>query len=123
MILNLSNAGKSYRIVVDGKEYLFLNKRIGDIIDISPILPGYKIKLTGGSDVSGVPMRPDLEGPVKKYLLVSGGVGYRAKRKGERARKLFRGNVYTNDIVQVNAIVVESGSVQPTHTPSNKNKK
>lgn len=120
MILNLSDKGKSYRIVIDGKEYLFLNKKIGDILDVSPILPGYKIKLTGGSDSSGVPMRSDLEGNARKYLLVDKGPGYIPKRKGEKARKLFRGNVYGLDIVQINAIVVEKGSVEPTHTPAKK---
>lgn len=120
MILNLSHNGKSYRIVVDGKEYLFLNKKIGDVIDISPILSGYKIRLTGGSDITGTPMRPDLEGNVRKYLLVSGGVGYRPRRKGEKARKLFRGNVYGNDIVQINALVIEAGEATPTHTPAQK---
>ncbi|MCS7122705.1 MAG: 30S ribosomal protein S6e [Candidatus Micrarchaeota archaeon] len=123
MILNLSRGNKTYRIPVDGKEYLFINKKIGDTIDISPILSGYKIKLTGGSDSSGVPMRPDVEGPGKRYLLVSGGVGYRPVRKGEKARKLFRGNTYSADIVQVNAVVVEAGSIEPTHTPSNRDTK
>lgn len=120
MILNLSHKDKSYRIVVDGKEYLFLNKKIGDEIDISPILPGYKIRLTGGSDVTGTPMRPDLEGNTRKYLLVSGGVGYRPKRKGEKARKLFRGNVYGLDIVQINAVVVQAGDQTPPHSPAKK---
>lgn len=123
MILNLSKGNRTYRIPVDSKEYLFINKKIGDVIDISPILSGYKIKLTGGSDSSGVPMRPDLEGSGKRYLLVSGGVGYRQKRKGEKARKLFRGNTYSTDIIQVNAVVLEAGSVEPTHTPSNKESK
>ncbi len=121
MILNLGLKNKCYRIPVDGKEYLFIGKKIGDIIDISSILPGYKIKLTGGSDNTGVPMRPGLSG--KKYLLVSEGPGYRPKRKGERMKKLFRGEIYTPEISQINAVVVEKGSIEPTHVPSNKKSK
>ena len=121
MILNLSLGNKSYRIPIGDKSYLFIGKKIGDVIDISPILNGYKVKLTGGSDNTGVPMRPGLVG--KKYLLVSNGPGYRPKRKGERMKKLLRGEIYTNEIIQINAVVIEKGSVEPTHTPSNKNSK
>ena len=39
------------------------------------------------------------------------GIGFFSKRKGERRRKMVRGNNYTQDIIQVNAKVVKAGSV------------
>ena len=44
-----------------------LGTRIGSVIDSSVIgIPGGKVKVTGGSDKSGTPMRSDVRGGVKK---------------------------------------------------------
>ena len=44
---------------------------IGGIIDASVIgVAGGKLKVTGGSDRSGTPMRADVHGGVKKYVLL-----------------------------------------------------
>ncbi|NPA22226.1 MAG: 30S ribosomal protein S6e [Candidatus Micrarchaeota archaeon] len=109
MILNLSHEGKSYKIPLDGKEELFLGKKIGDEVDIGLIAPGYKVRITGGSDTSGIPMRKDVHGSGKKYVLLSRGPGYRPKEKGVKKRKLVRGNTISNDIAQVNAVVIVVG--------------
>jgi small subunit ribosomal protein S6e len=43
-----------------------LGSKIGDIIDSSVVgITGGKMKVTGGSDKSGTPMRPDVHGGVK----------------------------------------------------------
>ncbi|GBC72655.1 hypothetical protein HRbin04_00045 [archaeon HR04] len=52
-------------------------------------------------------MRPDVHGAVKKYVLLTKGIGLRKARKGERVRKLVRGNVISEDIYQINAVLVE----------------
>ncbi|MHA1469026.1 MAG: S6e family ribosomal protein, partial [Candidatus Asgardarchaeia archaeon] len=67
---------------------------------------GVKLQITGGSDIAGFPMRADIEGPIKKYILLSGGVGFRPRRKGERRRKLVRGNTISEDIVQINMKII-----------------
>lgn len=81
--------------------------RIGNVIDSSAIgIPGGKIKVTGGSDKSGVPMRADVHGGVRKYVLMSEGVGAR-NLEGGRIRKLVRGNMVTEEIYQLNLSLVE----------------
>ena len=93
--------------IKDPQSQALLGLKIGDVIDGSLIGVKGKIKITGGSDRSGIPMRPDVHGGVKKYVLLSGPPGFRPKRKGERRRKLVRGNVITPDIYQVNAVLIE----------------
>ncbi len=90
----------------------FVGLRIGDEVDGGVIrevfeLPsGFKIRITGGSGVDGAPMLPNIEGAVKKYLLMGEGIGYHAKKRGMRKRKLVRGNTISDQIVQVNAVLV-----------------
>lgn len=101
--------GKTYRIELDEeKAKIFFGLRIGDIIDGEVIgLKGYKIKLTGGSDKSGFPMRKDVSGTRLVRVLLSKGPGVRKLKKGERRRKTVRGNTYGDHIEQINAAVVE----------------
>jgi hypothetical protein len=47
-------------------------------------------------------MRKDVHGGVRIQVVISKGVGFHPKREGERQRKTLRGNVITEDIVQVN---------------------
>ena len=60
------------------------------------------LKITGGSDKSGVPMRGDLHGMARKRVLLSKGVGLQDTEKGLRKRKLVRGNTVSDEIFQVN---------------------
>jgi len=61
-----------------------------------------KLKITGGSDKSGVPMRGDLHGMARKRVLLSKGVGLQDTEKGLRKRKLVRGNTVSDEIFQLN---------------------
>ena len=82
-----------------------LGTRVGSIIDSSIVgVAGGKLKITGGSDRSGTPMRPDVHGGVKKYVLLSTGVGNRSEA---RIRKLVRGNMVTEEIYQLNSMLIE----------------
>ena len=112
MILNVSNKdGKTYKIELPAeKEALVIGKRIGDVLDGGAFgLPGYQLKITGGSDDSGFPMRQDVQGTQKKRPLLSGGVGFNPKRAGERRRKTVRGNTVSQEISQLNLTVVRPG--------------
>jgi small subunit ribosomal protein S6e len=81
--------------------------RIGNIVDSSVIgIQGGKVKVTGGSDKSGVPMRADVHGGVRKYVLMSEGVGAK-NLEGGRIRKMVRGNMVTEEIYQLNLRLVE----------------
>ena len=82
-----------------------VGSRIGNVIDAAVIgIAGGKLKITGGSDKCGTPMRSDVHGGVKKYVLLSTGVGNRGEA---RVRKLVRGNMVTEEIYQLNCKLVE----------------
>lgn len=82
-----------------------LGTKVGSIIDSSIVgVAGGKLKITGGSDKAGTPMRADVHGGVKKYVLLSTGVGNRSEA---RVRKLVRGNMVTEEIYQVNSMLIE----------------
>ena len=82
-----------------------LGTKVGSILDSSIVgVAGGKLKITGGSDKSGTPMRPDVHGGVKKYVLLPTGVGNRSEA---RIRKLVRGNMVTEEIYQLNSVLVE----------------
>jgi small subunit ribosomal protein S6e len=85
-----------------------IGRKLGEIIDGAAVkLSGYKLKITGGSDKDGFPMRPNIHGGVRVGAILSEGVGFHSSQKGERKRKTLRGNVITDAIVQVNMKVVE----------------
>jgi small subunit ribosomal protein S6e len=82
-----------------------LGTKVGSILDSSIVgVAGGKLKITGGSDKSGTPMRPDVHGGVKKYVLLPTGVGNRSEA---RIRKLVRGNMVTEEIYQLNSLLLE----------------
>jgi small subunit ribosomal protein S6e len=85
-----------------------VGRRIGEVVEGALVdLPAHKVKIVGGSDKDGVPMRPSVHGGVRKRVILSGGVGFNPKNSGERRRKTVRGNVITDEIVQVNTKIVE----------------
>ncbi|WP_440059015.1 30S ribosomal protein S6e [Thermogladius sp. 4427co] len=92
--------------VNDERTNSFIGLKIGDAIDGSIIgLKGVRLEITGGSDNSGFPMRPDVHGPVKKKVLLSGPPGFHPRENGERRRKIVRGNTISPDIVQINTMI------------------
>lgn len=110
LMISDPKTGKTQKVEVeDSRLSPLLGKRIGEVIDGTIAnLPGKKIQLTGGCDKDGIPMRPDLHGGVKKYVLLSEGVGYNPERRGERKRKILRGNTVTPEILFLNFRVVET---------------
>ena len=104
-------AGKGLTKVVQlQKIEPLIGMRIGEEVDGGLIgLPGYSLKITGGSDSSGIPMRFDVHGPVKKKILLSQGPCYNPKRRGLKRRKVVRGNEITDDMKQINMLVLKYG--------------
>ncbi len=99
---------KAWQITVSGdKAAKLIGLKIGDEFDGSVVgLPGVTLKIRGGSDNSGFPMRPDIPGGAKRRVLLSGPPGFHPKEKGERRRKTVRGNTITDEIVQINTVIV-----------------
>lgn len=79
-----------------------LGLELGNETDASIVGLTGKLKLTGGSDKSGVPMRSDVHGAARKRVLLSRGVGLQDAEYGQRKRKLLRGNSVSEEIYQVN---------------------
>lgn len=92
--------------VKDAEANLLLGRKIGEVVDASTIGLG-KVMVTGGSDRAGFPMRADIMGGVKKYALLTRGVGFRSDVEGMQKRKLVRGNTINEEIYQVNVKKVE----------------
>jgi len=76
--------------------------KVGNEIDAAIVGMTGKMKITGGSDKSGVPMRGDVHGGSRKYVLLSKGVGLQDAERGERVRKLVRGGTISEEIYQIN---------------------
>ena len=106
--------GLSKLIQIEEKKFHFEGMKIGDIIKGGLIgFPNYEFVITGGSDASGFPMRKDVHGPVKKRILVSKrGIGYKPKRKGQKRRKMVRGNEISYDMTLLNLKVVKYGEAE-----------
>ncbi|MEM5829441.1 MAG: 30S ribosomal protein S6e [Candidatus Aenigmatarchaeota archaeon] len=102
---------KSYQLEVDqSKVFGLIGKKIGEEFNGDLIgLPGYLLKITGGSDKDGFPMHPSIPGSVKKRVLLSGPPCFHPRKKGERRRKTVRGNTISADIVQINVKITKKG--------------
>jgi len=102
--------GQTKVIQLDPSKFPLTGKKIGETFNGGIIgLPGYELKITGGSDRGGIPMRKDVHGPVKKRILLSKGPCYKPKRKGVKRRKIVLGNEITDGISQVNCVVIKYG--------------
>lgn len=115
--------GKAQNLEVEGdRAQTLLGKRVGETIDGTALgLQGTKLEITGGSDKDGFPMRRDVHGGVRARILIGKGIGFKSAKKGERRRKLVRGNTITDDIVQVNLRVprVNVPKTTPQQEPGN----
>ena len=109
IILSDPQAGTSKVVEVEeARAAPFIGRRTGEVMDGAVVdMPGSKMKLTGGSDKDGIPMRPNVHGGVRRRVVLSGGVGFNAKKSGERKRKAVRGDIITDEIVQLNAKLVD----------------
>ncbi len=76
--------------------------KIGSEFDASIVGFEGKLKITGGSDKAGIPLREDIHGGARKYVLIAKSVGLRQVEKGQRARKLLRGNTISEEVYQIN---------------------
>jgi len=114
-----------FKIVISNKEKTFqkeikdeqarnlLGLKIGDVFDGRLIGEPHQLRITGGSDKEGFPMRKDVEGTRRLLLLLDGGQGFNPLRKGERRKKRVRGNTISEAIVQINTVVVEEKKEEP----------
>ena len=91
----------SYQTDVEGNNYnALLGKKIGDEIpgeNVHEDMTGYTLKVTGGSDKTGTPMRSDLHGGGVNAVLVGPGVGYKGKRYVGKMERCIVTNMEESD--------------------------
>jgi len=123
VIISDPETGKSRFVEVEGAQVVpLIGRKLGEVIDGSVVkVSGYKLKITGGSDKDGFPMRPNVHGGVRVRAILSEGVGFHPSQRGERQRKTLRGDVITEDIVQINVKIVEKP--KKAEKPKGKKKK
>jgi small subunit ribosomal protein S6e len=111
VVVSDSKSTQAYQVVVSGAAASkLIGKNIGDTVSGDVVgLAGYTLRLTGGTDKDGFPMRGDLPGPVRRKILVAGGVGYKPGADGTKKRKSMRGREISSDIAQINTVIVEYG--------------
>jgi small subunit ribosomal protein S6e len=85
-----------------------IGRRLGETLDGSIVnLPEHKVQITGGSDKDGFPLRQNIHGGVRRHVILRGGVGFDPQSEGLRRRKTVRGNVITDEVVQINMKIME----------------
>ena len=101
--------GKSYSKKLEDNSDL-IGKKLGEIIKGESIgLSGCEFKITGGSDDSGFPMRPEINLAGKKKIYARKGIGIKTKYKGNFIRKTVAGNSVYQKTSQLNLAVVKAG--------------
>ncbi|WP_461865304.1 30S ribosomal protein S6e [Thermococcus sp.] len=119
LVISNPKSGIARQVEISGEEAeKLIGKRIGEEVpakelglNLSEIFgedipANAKLRITGGTDKDGFPMRPDVHGPRRVKILVSKGPGFRPKEKGERRKKTVRGNTISPEIVQINIKLV-----------------
>lgn len=112
IVISDPKIGKSFGAEIPrDKESSFIGKKIGDKLEGGIVgAEGYELSITGGSDISGFPIRKDVSGPRRLGVILSSGTGITKHKKGFRAKRNVRGNVISDQIVQVNTTVSQHGS-------------
>jgi len=119
----INDRQKSFQVEKEQNECPIIGKKINDTIEGSFLgLDGYELKITGGTDKDGFAMHPNIEGVMRRAVVLTKGIGFRGKIRGKkvkkkprkikglRKRKLLRGNTISPEIVQINCKVTKTGS-------------
>ena len=108
LIVSDPSTGKSQKIELeDSRITPLIGKKIGETIDGALVgVQGYELKITGGTDKDGIPMRPDIHGGAKVAVILSNGVGYKPKSKGLRKKNVIRGNTVSVESRFINLSIV-----------------
>ena len=108
LIVSEPKTGKAKSIELDEeKSKSLIDRQIGEAIDGSIFGVKGRVKITGGSDKDGIPMRSDIHGSGKKHIILSGGTGFNPKKDGERKRKVVRGKMIVEDTYQINMTILQ----------------
>jgi small subunit ribosomal protein S6e len=106
IVVSDPESGKSYqREVKEEKANRMGTLKVGDEFDGALVgLVGYTLKITGGSDKAGFPLKKGVQGTKRAMILMEGGVGYKPT-SDVRKRKRVRGEKIADDVAQINTSV------------------
>lgn len=92
---------------------IFYDKKISQEVPADSLgeeWKGYILRITGGNDKQGFPMKQGVLVPYRVRLLLSDGHScYRPRRTGERKRKSVRGCIVGPDIAVLSLVIVKQG--------------
>jgi len=117
MKLNISNpatgAQKLIDIEDDKKLRPFLDKRISQEVEASCLgneWKGYVVRISGGNDKQGFPMKQGILTNNRVRLLMARGTScYRERRSGERRRKSVKGCIVDSNLSVLSLVIVKKG--------------
>jgi small subunit ribosomal protein S6e len=117
MKVNIANPSTGCQKLIDiedeRKLHVFFDKRMSNEVPADSLgeeFKGYVVKITGGNDKQGFPMKQGVLVPGRVRLLLSAGHScYRPRRTGERKRKSVRGCIVSSDLSVLNLVIVKKG--------------
>ncbi|KAK7518695.1 putative 40S ribosomal protein S6-B [Phyllosticta citricarpa] len=117
MKLNISypanGTQKLIEIEDERKLRVFMDRRMGQEVpgdSVGDEFKGYVLKITGGNDKQGFPMKQGVMHPTRVRLLLGEGHScYRPRRTGERKRKSVRGCIVGMDLAVLAVSIVKQG--------------
>ena len=117
MLLNIANPATGLQKIItvedERKLNVFYEKRMSQELSadfLGDEWKGYVLKITGGNDKEGFPMKQGILVPHRvKIMMRRGQSCYRERRSGERKRKSVRGCIVGPDLVILNAVIVKKG--------------
>ncbi|KAL7744711.1 hypothetical protein ACLKA6_017205 [Drosophila palustris] len=104
---------KLFEVVDEHKLRVFYEKRMGQIVEADILgdeWKGYQLRISGGNDKQGFPMKQGVltHGRVR-LLLKKGHSCYRPRRTGERKRKSVRGCIVDANMSVLALVVIKKG--------------
>jgi len=111
LIVSDPGTGKCVVSELEGpRAQALIGRSLGDVVDGAALGIDGSAVISGGCDKNGVPMRADVHGGAKKYIVLSSGPGFRPDKSGERKRKLIRGRTVTDETYQINVTLRKEGA-------------
>lgn len=104
---------KLFDIDDEKKVRIFYDKRMGQEVEMDSLSDewkGYVVRIAGGNDKQGFPMKQGVLTNTRVRLLLSAGHScYRPRRSGERKRKSVRGCIVDANLSVLALIIVQKG--------------
>uniref|UniRef100_A0A6G1SR06 40S ribosomal protein S6 n=1 Tax=Aceria tosichella TaxID=561515 RepID=A0A6G1SR06_9ACAR len=108
-----TGAQKLFEVVDEHKLRIFYEKRMGAEVEADLLgdeWKGYVVRITGGNDKQGFPMKQGILTNGRVRLLLSKGHScYRPRRDGERKRKSVRGCIVDSNLSVLSLVIVRKG--------------